>query len=29
MEKIRQKYLRQHAVSADKKEYFEGTIFWY
>ena len=29
MEKIRQKCLRQHAASADKKEYFEGTTFWY
>ena len=20
---------KQHTASADKKEYFEGTIFWY
>ena len=25
----RQKVLRQHAASADKKEYFDGTFVWY
>ena len=25
----RQRLVRQHKASADKKKYFDGTIFWY